>query len=152
LKPNFADSARNEVGVEVARRRLRESLGQHEALEAIREIVANLLGSEEMGIFEVDRGERALPLLWSFGIDPQKHARLDASSDAVVSRVIEGIPHIEDVGGSTPFSVLLPIRSKGQTVAILAVLRLLPQKSGLDESDLLLLRLLSDEAGKALFE
>ena len=151
LKPNLALADLKDLRLDVARKRLRESTGPADALEAIRDIVTNLLGSEEMGVFSVEHGKDVLPLLWSFGIDPCKHCVLDASCDGVVPKVIQGAPHISHLNRNTPFSLLIPIRLKGQTVAILAILRLLPQKTGVDESDMKLLQLLSDEAGQALF-
>ncbi|HKF24080.1 MAG TPA: hypothetical protein VKE93_21085 [Candidatus Angelobacter sp.] len=151
MTPNLAIPELNDIRLDVARRRLRESVDQADALEGIREIVSNLLGSEEMGVFPVQHGKDVLPLLWSFGIDPRKHQTLDASYDGVVRSVIQGAPHIALLNRNTPFSVLVPIRLKGQTVAILAILRLLPQKTGVDESDMKLLELLSDEAGQVLF-
>jgi len=45
----------------------------------------------------------------------------------------------------------IPILLDGRTVAVLVMLRLLPQKVGLDESDLRLVKLLSAEAGRPLF-
>jgi hypothetical protein len=45
----------------------------------------------------------------------------------------------------------VPIRSANQTIAILAILRLLPQKLDFDRADMELFKLLSDEAAKALF-
>jgi hypothetical protein len=45
----------------------------------------------------------------------------------------------------------IPIRVANQTIAILAILRLLPQKAAFDRSDMELFKLLSDEAAKPLF-
>jgi hypothetical protein len=150
LKSNFAKPDLKDIHLDVARKRLRESTDQADALEGIREIVTNLLGSEEMGVFPVRHGRDVLPLLWSFGIDQRKHRTLDACN-GIVPRVIQGVPHIERVNRNTPFTLLVPIRLQGQTVAILAILRLLPQKTSFDESDMKLLQLLSDEAGQVLF-
>jgi chemotaxis protein CheD len=135
----------------IVRKRLRESVGPSDALEGIREIVSNLLGSEEMALFQVDRGSSALPLIWSFGIDPQEHQWLNGSSESVLKVVRNGSTHIELAGRSAPFTVLVPIRLHGQTVAILAILRLLPQKTGFAKADIEVLQVLSDEAGTAVF-
>jgi hypothetical protein len=45
----------------------------------------------------------------------------------------------------------IPLRFANQTVAILAILRLLPQKVGFDRSDMDLFKVLSDQAAEPLF-
>jgi GAF domain-containing protein len=144
--------------MDIARRRLRESTDQADALEAFREIITSFLGSEEIGLFKVDREKENLRLFWSFGIDPDRHKVIDALNLPDLQRVIDGELHFADFNGEegmdpgTPFCAYVPLRSEGQTVAVLGIQRWLPQKTALDESDRQLLRLLSDEAGKALFE
>jgi len=51
----------------VASYRLHETLNRDEVIQVVQEIVANLIGSEEMAIFEMQNGE--LKLLASHGID-----------------------------------------------------------------------------------
>ena len=46
----------------------------------------------------------------------------------------------------------IPIRRHDRIVAVLVMVRLLPQKLGLDEADINLVNLLSDEAGRLLFD
>lgn len=150
-------SHREDPRLEAAQRRLRESVGQADALEAIREIVTNLLGCEEIGLFTVEQGSSAL--LWSFGIDPQRHKTLDSFKEAALHRVLQGEFHIAQVAyeqqadqASPPLRVFIPIRRNGRTAAILVMVKLLPQKLGFDEADLNLVKLLSDEGGRSLFD
>jgi hypothetical protein len=146
--------------VEAARKRLRESVDQDDALEAIREIVTNLLGCEEIGLFTVGHGDAQgkSQLLWSFGIDAQQHGTLDAFHESALHRVLQGELHVarlacKDSGNQgTPLRAFIPIRLNGRTVAVLVMLKLLPQKLGFDDADLNLVKLLSNEAGKSLFE
>jgi len=139
-----------------ARRRLAESTGQTDAIEALREIAGNFLGSEEIGLFEIDRKTGDIQLLWCFGIDPKQCHLLGALGDVGLQRMLVGKCHVafvaDDGAGSEPRTeAFVPIRLADHTVAILAILRLLPQKQGFDRQDMDLLALLSDEAGKALF-
>jgi hypothetical protein len=147
--------------LEAAQTRLRESSGQADAIEAIREIVTNLLGCEEIGLFTVRHGNEQgrSGLLWSFGIDPQRHQTLDAFDQSALHRVLQGELHIahvacDDHGNpeNRPLRAFVPICLHGRTVAVLVMLKLLPQKLGFDEADLNLLKLLSGEAGRSLFE
>lgn len=147
--------------VEAARKRLQESIDQADALEAIREIVTNLLGCEEIGLFTIvhENDHTKNGLLWSFGIDPQKHGTLSAFEQAALQRVLQGELHIAQVGHEAhgshenpPIRAFVPIRHNGRTVAVLIMLKLLPQKLGFDEADINLVDVLSNEAGRALYE
>jgi hypothetical protein len=147
--------------IEVARKRLCESAGQADALEAVREIVANLLGCEQIALYTVGHGndhgkdQGSSSLLWSFGIDPVQHETLGAFKEADLHRVLQGEVHVAkftDDSRSQPLRVFIPIRLDGRTVAVLVMLKLLPQKVDFDEADINLVTLLSNEAGKSLFE
>jgi chemotaxis protein CheD len=159
LKTNgTAPSGLRDCHLEVAQRRLEETKSREDALEAIRDIVTNLLGSEEIALFNVEKGRTTLTLHWWFGIDAARHRTLPASKHPVLQRVIEGECYL---GGAfegeqksdliDAFNAFVPIRWGSQTVAVLAIRSLLPQKPCLDESDIQLLRYLSGEAGKTLF-
>jgi hypothetical protein len=148
--------ATNDVRLVAARKRLAESRGQEDAIEGLREIVANFLGSEEIGLLRVDQTTATLQVYWSFGIDPQKYDLLLALGDAGLQRVMGGECHVElaahDRSGATAkVQAFVPIRLANQTIAILAILRLLPQKLAFDTSDMELFKLLSDEAAMPLF-
>lgn len=141
--------------LEAAQRRLRESVGQADTLEAIREIVTNLLGCEEIGIFTVKNGSSAL--LWSFGIDTEKHATLNSFQEAGLRQVLKGELHVTQVADEESVDhpalrVFIPILRDGRTAAVLVMLKLLPQKLGFDDADIDLVNLLSSEAGRALFD
>jgi hypothetical protein len=141
--------------LEAARKRLRESVGQADTLEAIREIVTNLLGCEEIGLFTMKNGNGAL--LWSFGIDTEKHATLDSFEEAELQRALKGELYVKRVADEAfaehpPLRAFIPILHHGRTAAVLVMLKLLPQKLGFDDADIDLVNLLSSEAGRALFD
>jgi hypothetical protein len=143
--------------LEVAQKRLRESIDRADVLEAIREIVTGLLGCEEIALFTVKRGNREL--LWSFGIDARRHGTLDSFEESALRRVMQGELHIVEADhrghghqGNPPLQIFVPIRLHGRTVAVLVMLKLLPQKLGFDKADVNLVKVLSDETGRALFE
>ena len=150
-------SHREDPRLEAAQRRLRESVGQDDTLEAIREIVTNLLGCEEIGLFTVEQGSSGL--LWSFGINPERHRSLESFEESALHRVLQGEFHVAQMayegqadGENPPLRVFVPIRVGGRTVGVLVMVKLLPQKLGFDEADITLAKLLSDETGRALFE
>jgi len=146
----------NDPRLGAARRRLAESRGQEDAIEGLREIVSNFLGSEEIGLFRVDRTTATLQVFWAFGIDLEKYDLLRALGEAGLQRVMRGECHVElappdPSSAMTKVQAFVPIRFADQTIAILAILRLLPQKLAFDRSDMELFKLLSDEAAKPLF-
>jgi hypothetical protein len=144
--------------VVATRKRLRESVGNAEALEAMREIVSNLLGCETMCLLQLDRKGRAPWLFWSFGIDFGKHRMISALQEPVLSCIALGSTHIvKDLKAQglkekfAKVSVFVPIRSNDQIVAVLALLQFLPQKQEIDDVDMKVFQVLSEEAGSALF-
>lgn len=146
----------NDPRLGAARKRLTESRDQEDALEGLREIVGNFLGSEEIGLFRVDRRSAAFHLFWSFGIDPEKYDLLRALGDAGMRKVMGGECHIEHAGRERSGVVartqaFIPLRVANQTIAILAILRLLPQKLAFDRHDMELFKFLSEEAAEPLF-
>jgi len=146
----------NDARLRAARKRLAESKDQDDAIEGVREIVANFLGSEEMGLFRVHRGPMSFKFFWSFGIDLEEYDLLRALGDAGLQRVMRGECHVEfgvreRSGATSKAQAFVPISVADQTIAILAILRLLPQKAAFDRSDIDLFKLLSDEAATPLF-
>lgn len=143
--------------IDAARHRLQNVADHDDALEAIREIIANLFGSEEMALYRVDREQAAMWLTWSFGINPYEHAMVDLLDEPALERVFKGEPFVADAHGhyvaaglSEPVTAFVPIRSQEQTVAVLAIMKLLPQKQSIEAADLRLFQMLSDEIANAL--
>jgi GAF domain-containing protein len=154
-KPSVADPT-SDLRLVAARERLAESRDQDDAIDGVREIVANFLGSEEIGLFRVDRSTSTFQAFWSFGIDLENYDLLRTLGEAGLQRVMRGECHVElgtrdGSGAMGKAQAFVPIRLAGQTVAILAILRLLPQKLAFDRSDTELFKLLSDEAAQPLF-
>lgn len=151
-----AAGSMNEMRLGAARKRLAESTGPEDAVDGLREIVATFLGSEELGLFRVDGNGANFQAFWSFGIDLKEYDLRGALGDAGLQRVMSGECHValadcERLGTLPKAQAFIPIRFENQTIAILAILRLLPQKITFDGSDMELFKLLSDEAAEPLF-
>ena len=154
-KPGAAEPM-NDQRLRAARKRLAESKDQEDAIEGVREIVANFVGSEEMGLFRIDRRTATFQVFWAFGIDLEEYDLLRALGEAGLQRVMRGECHVEfgacePNGAPSRAQAFVPISVADQTIAILAILRLLPQKVAFDRSDMELFTLLSNEAAKPLF-
>lgn len=144
--------------VEAARKRLRECRDQKEVCEAIREIVANLVGCEEMALFKLIRKEARFELAWSFGVEfHDLHVPEVVCGSALPSLVAGEVYTAEASGGAKVISTggrtsaILPIQLRGETVAALVLLRLLRQKAKIEGHDREVFAVISKEAGNLLF-
>jgi hypothetical protein len=141
----------------VASTRLQATLRRQELLAAIREIVTNLIGAEEMALFENNPEASTLSLIDSYG---------NASANPTVIRVGEGPVgrvaltgncyfHDANRAGQEPGDAdmpmaCVPLKVDGAVWGVIAIYRLLPQKDRIVELDYQLFDLLSTQAGVAL--
>jgi len=147
----------NQAKIYAARMRLQNAVDQADALDAIREIAGNLIGTEELAVFKVDQKRSELWLYWSFGVDPNKHSVLEVSREPKLKQVLNGkcvyrlrLSHENLLSTDDPVSALIPIRIDGKTAAVIVLFRLFPHKTGLDEVDHEICDLLSNSAGRAI--
>jgi hypothetical protein len=152
-----AQELTDKAKIYAARMRFQTTGDQADALEAIREVIANLIGSEEVALYRVDDTKAVLWLYWSFGIDPNQHFCFDLMHEPNMKPAIEGEVIFRDPNSSerlltiaTPVSALVPIRKHGAVVALLIIFRLLPQKSKLDAADREICEMLSNWGGRAV--
>jgi hypothetical protein len=136
----------------VALERLHGGLARADALAAIQEIVINLVGSEELAVFERRGG--ALALVHAFGVAPRVLDRLRLGEGAI-GRAAAGTAYVAGRGAETgegeeDLTAALPLRAGGEVAGVLAVFRLLGHKPLLGESDDAVFDLLSTHAGLAL--
>jgi len=111
--------------LQAAVRELHEAAMPADVLTTIKEIVANLVGCEEMGIY-ARRPDGGLSLLDGIGVGAD-HEGTEAS--AIVS---------------------VPLHLNGRVVGVIALFKLLPQKTGIEPVDQELFSLLSTHAARAL--
>ena len=135
----------------VALERLHGTLDRREVLLALQEVVVNLLGSEQLAVFELGPEGRLRPV-HTFGVDPSRLTEIRAGEGAV-GRCALGHGFVAD--GTTrsedpELTACTPLRVGDRVIGALAVWRLLGHKPFLGDADLELLELLSSHAGAAL--
>jgi|SRR5579864_1881836 len=147
----------NQAKVYAARMRLQNAIDQADALDAIREIAGNLIGTEELAVFKVDKKRSELWLYWSFGIDPNKHAVLEVSREPKLKHVLGGkcvfrmrLSNENLLSTDDPVTALIPIRVDGNTVAVIVLFRLFLHKPSLEAVDHEICDILSNCAGRAI--
>ena len=143
--------------VYAARMRLQNAVDQSDALDAIREIASNLIGTEEVAVFKVDKKRSKLWLYWSFGVDPNKHSVLEASREPNLKQVLGGEPVYRPrlsnenlLSSDDPVSALVPIMVDGSACAVIVLFRLFPHKAGIETVDREICEVLANFAGRAV--
>ncbi len=143
----------------VATYRLHATLDRHEVLDAIQEIIINLLGCEELAVFELDPEAAELRLAASFGVDTDTYRQL-AVGEGLIGDVAKSgeayYAETSDDAGSMPLdehlTACIPLKVEDRVTGAISIFRLLPQKEdGLGALDHELLDLLSAQAGAALY-
>lgn len=154
----------NLANLYVASYQLHSTLDRGEVLAAIKEIVINLIGSEELAIYELGSDGTVLRLVGSFGIDPVEYATvpLQSGTMGIIGRTaVSGEIHLPGSPGKgidlarvpreANLTACVPLKLGDQVSGALAIFRLLPQKNGLEAIDYELFNLLAAHAGTALY-
>jgi GAF domain-containing protein len=141
----------------VASTRLQATLRKQEVLAAIREIVINLIGVEEMAVFENHPRTSTLSLIDYYGNGWANHSSIPVGEGPIGRVALTGDCYFHDVkgtgrepGNANMPTACVPLKVDGVAWGVIVILRLLPQKDRLVALDYQLLDLLSTQAGIAL--
>lgn len=147
----------DQAKVYAARMRLQNALDQADALDAIREIAGNLIGSEEIAVFRVDKKRSELWLYWSFGVDVNKHSILEVRREPNLKQVLKGkpvfrlrLPNQNLLSTDDPVNALVPIVVNGNVCGVIVLFRLFPHKPGIEAVDREICEVLSNCSGRAV--
>jgi GAF domain len=146
------------VRLRVATQRLNESLDPRELMAILQELLVNLVGSETLGIFELDPGGPELVLRTSMGIDAERFRRLPLGEGPIGQAVRTGSSWLADLGEEAPARdreegprACVPLRLGSQVLGMMVLFELLPHKPCLQPGDRELLELLATEGARALY-
>jgi hypothetical protein len=143
----------NLANLYVAGYQLHGSLDLTAVLAAIKEIVINLIGSEDFAIFERDGEDRLRMIDW-FDEAPSVFREVSFGDGIIGQVAATGQPFVAngDQGRSVGMAACVPLQVDGRVTGAIAIFRLLPQKhDGLEALDEELLGLLASQAGIALY-
>jgi len=139
------------TGLYVALHRLHESTDRLQVMTAIEEVVVNILGSEQLAIFEMEPKATRLVLVHSMGINADRWREVAVGEGTIGKVVSEGRAHVNGPAEEDKsLTACIPLRSGAQVVGALAIFELLSHKPLLGPFDLDLLDALSVHAGSAL--
>ncbi len=139
----------------VAAYRLHGTLDRGEVLAALREIIANMVGSETLGIFELDPDASRLTLISWDGIDPERYRDVPLADGPIGHAARTGEIYLGGKARSGSdaehVTACIPMTIGKQVSGVIAIFELLNQKPALDSDDLELFNLLRTHAGMALY-
>lgn len=141
------------AGLFVMLERLHGGVSRAELLTALQEIVINVVGSEELAVFE--RRRDRLHLVHSFGVEAEPLCEIPLGEGAIGRAAAEGKLYVADREGpprpgDEHVTAVIPLRLGEEIGGAIAIFRLLGHKPGLDERDEALFGLLSTHVGVAL--
>lgn len=148
----------NLANLYVSTYRLHASPERQEVLDIMQEIIINLIGSEELAIFEMSKDGSRLSLLASFGIDCERYRSIPVGAGLIGRAAMTGEPYLraqasdESGGGDEQeLTACVPLKLKGRVTGVIAIFRLLQQKNGFEQVDHELLNLLAEQSAMALY-
>jgi hypothetical protein len=140
-----------------ANARLIQSLEHNDVFEAIAEIIANLVGSEEIAVFDFHPAEQSFSLAWSSGVEVSALQPFLCGAGMFGRAVQQGLSQFQE---RQPETALLPheknltacviLKSSGETLGVIAIFGLLPQKNNLEWADFELLKFLETYGAVAI--
>lgn len=146
----------------VATYRLHGDLRRGAALSVIEEIVANLIGSEEVVIFEGSPDDDVLTPTHVVGVDLERLGKIEVGEGTIGRVYASGTPYLTDTSlgvnsvegpahSESQLTACYPLTIGGEPFGAIAIFRLLEQKPSLEPLDLEILDLLATQAAPALY-
>ena len=147
----------NLANLYIASYQLHSTLDFKEVLQIILEIIINLIGAEEFGIFLLDEKTHELRIMASEGID-ESHVPTVNLGTGVIGKVAQGgEPYFREGALDTTKSdwlnpiVAIPIKIKEHVIGVIVVYKLLQQKKSFTPLDHELFTLLAGHAATSIF-
>lgn len=129
--------------------RLIQALDDGDVYPAIAEIIANLIGSEEVAIFHYEASRESFYLAWSWGIDEETLKQFATGVGLIGRAARQGATQFRERVTDIPLrhheqklTACVVLKSSGEVVGVIPILGLLPQKNGLEWADFELLKFL----------
>ena len=137
--------------------RLIESLEAGDVFEAVAEIIGNLVGSEEIAIFNYCTTAKEISLAWSLGVGDEALQPFLRGAGMFGRAVQEGVSQFQErqpEKSRMPFeknlTACIVLKFSREVVGVIAIFGLLPQKNGLEWNDYELLKFLETYAAVAI--
>jgi GAF domain-containing protein len=148
----------NLASLYVASYRLHGTVDRGELMLGLQEIASNLIGSEEMGVFEVSEDGKRLSLAAFLGLDPERYRELPADRGLIGHALRSGQTYVAGIGpgvvraqGEENLTACIPLMLAERPLGVIAIFRLLSHKPKIEDLDRELFELLAAQASVALY-
>jgi len=148
----------NLANLYVASYRLHGTVDRAELMLAIQEIASNLVGSEEMGVFEVSENGKTLFLSGSLGLDAERYRELPADRGLIGRALRSGQTYVRGLEtgesraeGEENLTACIPLVVEERPLGVIAIFRLLSHKPQIEDIDRELFELLAAQASVAFY-
>jgi len=146
----------NLASLYVASYRIHGSLEREEVLATLREILINLIGTEEFVILERDGDDPVMRCATSFGIDPERLMPVPLGAGRLGEILRRATPYVaaqdpEATESGRRITACVPLRVGERVVGAIVVFRLLEHKRELEPADMELFNLLATHGATALY-
>ena len=148
----------NLANLYVASYRLHGTVDRGGLMLALQEIVANLVGSEEMGVFEVSENGNTLSLAGSLGLDAERYREFPADRGLIGQALRSGQTYVRGLEpgegrseGEENLTACIPLFLEERPLGVIAIFRLLSHKPHIEDIDRELFELLAAQASVALY-
>lgn len=157
MTPSLLPLTEAQVRLHVVSLRLQESPEIPGLWDALCDVVVNLVGSEMLGLYEVEPEQAELVLRGGMGVDPVRFGRLPLCDGPVGQSARSGhawweglgqVPHPEQPDEPR---ACVPLNFGGRLLGVIILFGLLPHKPRLEPGDRELLEWLALEGGRALY-
>lgn len=130
---------------------LHDALDEAGVILSIQEVVANLIGSEQIVLLDVDADGCLRPVAAS-GVDTAPYTGLKIGKGAIGAAAAGRLYVAPSDANPDPtgLTAAIPLTIGDEVTGVLAIFRLLPQRAALDAGDRELLELLGTHAARAL--
>ncbi len=134
--------------------RLIQSIEAGDVFDAIAEIIANLIGCEEIAVFNFHPSRQDFSLAWSLGVEADALKPFLCGAGMFGRAVQQGMSQFQE---RQPEAALLPfeknltaLKSSREIIGVITIFGLLPQKNSLEWADYELLKFLETYAAVAI--
>ncbi len=144
----------NMASLYVSSYRLHSTLDFKEVVAIILEIVINLIGSEEFGVFLRDPEKNEFTMIAEEGLDGRENPPIQPGFEIAGKAAESGESFFaegEGNGNGKDPLACVPLKVQDEVMGIIVIYRLLRQKDGFAPMDLDLFGLLADHAATALY-
>lgn len=143
------------INMYVASYRLHSTLNYKEVVNIIKEVVINMIGAEIFGVFIVDHGSESLELIAHEGLEEFPQPKIPVG-DGVVGKtatdaeIFVSSAATEDIDFGEPLACF-PLKVDEDVMGVIAIYKLLVQKTGLQDVDYEMFGLVGGHAATALY-